>query len=110
MKQQRFKIEDQNLPRKGSVARKLISNGIYGGDIQYRKLKRPLSITKSIHTIFKMNDLSYKKTGGFRKETAFINRKLLEFSNKFLVECRKHSINSNHIHLLCKIDNKEDFG
>lgn len=110
MKQQTLQLHDQTLPRKGSLAYQITKKQIYGGSLTYRKLERPLSTNKAIHTVLRMNDIAYKKSGGFRNEAAFVNKKILTYAEKFNIKLYKHSINSNHIHIICKLNDKKDLG
>lgn len=100
MKQLPLKIPHQNLYRKGCLAHQITQKQIYGGTLSYRKLPRPISATKPIHVTFKMNDTAYKKSGGFRKQTSEINKRLLKLSEKFQIRIYKHAVNSNHIHII----------
>lgn len=107
MEQQSFQLSTNH--RKNTLIYRLQKKQIYGGSINYRKIRRPLSTQKSIHVVFKINDKAYRETGGFRKETAQINRRLAKLSHKFQIKTYKHAINSNHIHLICRTKSVERF-
>lgn len=93
--------------RKNSLADILTKNGIYGGSIGYRKLERPLSTQKAIHLTFKMNEIAFKKSGGFRKNVGPVEKWLMEFSKRFEIRIYKHSVNSNHMHIFCRMKDRK---
>ncbi len=80
---------------------------LYGGSLRYRKLARPIETQNGMHLILRCG-LS-RQGFSLRTYVNIINAYILKFSNQFDVRVYKHSVNSNHIHILLKVSSREDF-
>lgn len=79
----------------------------YGGSLCYRKVERPLDPNKAVHVT--MRSVVCTKGITLRKHTAGINKYILKFSEKFAVRVYKHSVNSNHIHIVMRVKDRKQF-
>lgn len=79
----------------------------YGGSLNYRKVKRPLNTNKAIHLTMR-SDVCTKGVS-LRKHTAGINKYIFKFSERFGVRVYKHSINSNHVHLVMRVKDRGQY-
>ena len=80
---------------------------MYGGSLHYRKLARPIKDSKSLHLILRCG--INRQGFSLRKYVSLINTYILKFSNKFQVRIYKHTVNSNHVHILLKVQSRSDF-
>jgi len=79
----------------------------FGGELlkRRRKSRRPLSTKRPIHNVLRAN----LKTGSFVKYRNKINSVLKEFSQRFNVRIYKLGIARDHIHLVIKVDSRNDY-
>lgn len=108
MKQQTLKILKQNGQIDGRSARwmkapsftKLYRQGCMGGDIRYRKTRRPFASKKALHVVLK----SHHCKAGFGFTAPQVKLKVEELINKLArktnVTVYKIAVVHNHIHIL----------
>ncbi len=80
---------------------------LYGGALRYRKLPRPIEEKKALHLILRCG--VNRQGFSLRTYVSLINAYILKFSSQFQVKIYKHSVNSNHIHILLKVNDREAF-
>ena len=78
---------------------------IHGGDLSKgkRKTERPLKMNKPIHIV-----LRAKRSGLTTKERKITNL-LKQYAKRFNIKLYRHSVNSNHIHLLLITPRRKNF-
>jgi REP element-mobilizing transposase RayT len=93
---------DEKPHRAGTKAR-LIQRGLgFGGEIRYRKKKRPFSLTKPTHIVLHSSLLSGSRSLLKSNRKAWVDNLIQEKAAKYEAKLYKFSVNSNHLHLLLK--------
>jgi REP element-mobilizing transposase RayT len=87
------------------------TNSSHGGEhsIGKRKTKRPVATKKAMHIVMRATRakgiLSLRVPHNF----ALAEKILKTFAQRFSIQIYKHSINSNHIHIVLRAQRREDF-
>jgi len=103
-KQMKF---EEKIHRAGTKAR-LIQRGLgYGGEINYRKVKRPFSSKASTHIVIRSRLLSGSRSLLKQNRREWCENLIRSKAKRHLASLYKFSVNSNHIHLLMKFKTPE---
>ncbi len=102
-----LKPKDRKNSKKLTKLRLVQTKKFYGGTLHYRKLPRPIEDKKALHLILRCG--VNRQGFSLRTYVNLINAYLFKFSSQFQVKIYKHSINSNHIHILLKVSDRDAF-
>ncbi len=99
-----LKFKNRNKTTKLSIVQ---TKTFYGGTLRYRKLLRTIEDKKALHLIL---SCGLNRQGfSLRTYVSLINAYILKFSSLFQVKIYKLSVNSNHIHILLKVRDRDAF-
>lgn len=91
-------------PRKDSKLWWIVKQGMYGGDMNYRKLRRPFDSKKLTHSVFKSRPGYPLKFTAFKKTV----REVLALScARYGIKLKDSAINHDHIHILFYTNSRE---
>ncbi len=86
----------------------LIARGLgYGGELRYRKVKRPFHAKRALHVIFRSRLLSGSRSLLRSNHKPVAEKLLLAKARRYHAKLYKFSVDSNHLHLLIQFRNRE---
>ncbi len=86
----------------------LIHRGLgYGGQLHYRKLKRPFQRSGCSHFILRSRLLSAQRSLLKANRKAWVRDLIKRKAKKYQAKLYTYSVNSNHLHLLMKFPSRE---
>lgn len=86
-------------PRRNSKLWWIVKQNVYGGSLNYRKVRRPFDKNKMTHAVFKADLV---KSLGFNKFEKEIRRILEKSAHRYGIKIRNEdlAINSDHLHVV----------
>lgn len=97
-KQLKFKMKS---PHKSGTKAHLVETGlVFGGALNYRKMKRPFRRNKATHLIFRSRLLSGSRSLLKANRRQWVKDLFQEKAKKYHSKIYQFSVNSNHLHLL----------
>ena len=91
-------------PRKDTKLWWIVKQGIYGGSLDYRKVKRPFDSKRLVHAVFKGNPGTQLR---FTKSVVSIRKLATKVAMKSQVKMKDIAVNHDHLHILIQAQKRE---
>lgn len=88
--------------RPGTKAYLVEKKLVYGGALNYRKKKRPFRKNRAVHLVLRSRLLGGSRALSRQRRQSVVEKLLFKKSKKYGAKIYRHSINSNHIHILIR--------
>ena len=91
-------------PRKNTKLWWIAKQGVYGGSLDYRKVKRPFDSKKLVHAVLKGNPGTQLR---FTKSVPSIQKLVTKVAMRSQIKIKDLAINHDHLHILIQAQKRE---